>query len=462
MLWIKYVQKLLIEWRVRFKRLGPTIDSNGVITVGQRISRWLKDNWNQDSFILLPPDHKFTKLYVQCVHETDHAGVEVTMAKVQRKFWVPGLRKIIKQIKHNCVTCRILEKKLQSQMMGELGPERLQPSPPFHRISLDLFGPFIIRDTVKKRTRSKAYGVIFNCLATRVVYLDLVDGYGTKEFLVTFRRFVTIRGYPATIHSDRGSQLVAASKELRNMTKNLHWSEICQSGVSKGLQWTFNTSADAPWQNGCSEALIRLVKRALVLAVGDSILTAGELQTALFEIANLLNQRPIGCKPGADPTLAAYLCPNDLLLGRTDIAVPQGPFDDAAVLSSRMQAIQRVVTAFWKKWQRDYFSTLLIRQKWHVEKRNLKTGDIVLVQDRNALRGQWKLAEVVEARVGRDGKVRDVTLRYKSQGSGKQATSSKYTGAPDTIVQRSVHRLVLILEADHDDASSGGSVRPNT
>ena len=234
--------------------------------------------------------------------------------------------------------------------MGEIIPERLQPAPAFYHTSLDLFGPFLIRDTVKKRTKTKGYGVIFTCVATRAVYLDLVDGYATKDFLVTFRRFVTIRGYPASIHSDMGSQLVAANKELRNMSENLDWSEICQSGALKGLTWSFNTSADAPWQNGCSEPLIRLVKRALVIAVGDSVLTAGELQTALFEVANLFNERPIGHKPGADPQLGSYLCPNDLILGRTGIAVPQGPWATTTKICHRQQAIQRVVTSFWAKW----------------------------------------------------------------------------------------------------------------
>ena len=56
-------------------------------------------NWNQDAFILLPAGHRFTKLFIQHVHGCDHAGVEVTLAKVQRKFWVPRARKIIKQIK---------------------------------------------------------------------------------------------------------------------------------------------------------------------------------------------------------------------------------------------------------------------------------------------------------------------------------------------------------------------------
>ena len=84
----------------------------------------------------------------------------------------------------------------------------------------------------------------------------MVDGYGTTAFMLTLRRFVTIRGYPAAIHSDQGSQLAAASKELREISRNLHWPEVSQMGVSKGLQLTFNKSADAPWQNGCSESLI--------------------------------------------------------------------------------------------------------------------------------------------------------------------------------------------------------------
>ena len=285
----------------------------------------MKDNWSQDSFILLPADHKFTKLYIEHVHRIDHAGVEVTLAKMQTKYWVPGARRVIRQVKNQCITCRKLEKKVETQIMGELVPERLQASPAFYHTSLDLFGPFIIRDNVKKRTSSKAYGIIFNCMATRAVYLDVVDGYGTQHFLVTFRRFVT----------------------------------------DKGLTWTFNKSADAPWQNGCSEALIKSVKRAMVISVGDSKLTSLELQTAFFEVANLLNERPIGYKPGTEPNFGSYLCPNDLLLGRTGIAVPQGPFKSSSP-TQRFHMIQSVVASYWRKWQRDYFSTLLIRQKWHV------------------------------------------------------------------------------------------------
>ena len=60
------------------------------------------------------------------------------------------------------------------------------------------------------------------------------------------------------------------------------------------------------------------MKRALAIVIGDFRLTFGEPQTVLFETANRLNDRPIGMKSGVDIEMSSYLCPNDLLLGRTN------------------------------------------------------------------------------------------------------------------------------------------------
>lgn len=48
------------------------------------------------------------------------------------------------------------------------------------------------------------------------------------------------------------------------------------------------------------EALVKLIKRALSMSIGDSVPTFSELQTVLFEVANMLNERPIGAKPGTN------------------------------------------------------------------------------------------------------------------------------------------------------------------
>jgi hypothetical protein len=49
------------------------------------------------------------------------------------------------------------------------------------------------------------------------------------------------------------------------------------------MEWKITKSADAPWENGCSEALIKSLKNSLVLAVGQSIMTFSELQTVIIE-----------------------------------------------------------------------------------------------------------------------------------------------------------------------------------
>ena len=243
--WIRSVQSSMgDDWKVKYARLGPELNNEGLIIVGTRINHWLKNDWNKHEYLLLTRKHPFTKLYIQSLHYKDHAGIETTLAKLQSKFWVPQARKLIKAVKSKCVKCRILDKKCLDQRMGNLPEERLKPSPPFFRTSLDLFGPFFVKDTVKRRITRKVYGVIFNCMVSRAIHLELVEGYDTQSFLVSFKRFTSIRGFPGYIHSDNGSQLVAANKELQEMTKKWNTSDIFNFGVNQGLVWSFNKFAN--------------------------------------------------------------------------------------------------------------------------------------------------------------------------------------------------------------------------
>ena len=186
--------------------------------------------------------------------------------------------------------------------------------------------------------------------------------------------------------SDNGPQFKLASKEIKKYTEDWNVKDVHKFRTSEGMVWFFNTS-DAPWQNGVSESLIKSVKRSLCMVIGDYILTFGELQSAMFIIANLMNERPIGLKPGFSLELGTYPFPNDLLLGRTSSKCPSGCYALNENNRSRLRFIQNIVDSFWKKWQRDYFPTMIVRQKWHTEKRNIRVGDIVLVQDSNAVQG---------------------------------------------------------------------------
>ena len=447
--WILRCQKLLTAdmEKGRFKRLCPRTREDGIIVVGGRVEKWLEISYNKNDLILLPYEHRFARLYAEYIHQRGHHGVSSTVSKIRARFWITNIQRMVRSIKYNCVICKKIDKQLCQQKMGKLPEERLKPSPPWHYTGIDLFGPFKIRDEVKRRTYGKCYGVIFNCMCTRAVHLDLAPDYSTETFLLVLRRFVSLRGYPAKLYSDNGPQLVAADKELKDITKNWNWDELLEFGVTEGLQWEFSP-ADAPWYNGTSEALIRSIKRGLNIAIGDNIMTFSELQTACFEVGNLINERPIGKHP-TDTDDGVYLSPNDLLLGRSTSRVPSGPFRETTNPRHRFEFVQNIVKSFWRKWTRDYSPSLLIESKWHTAHRDVKVGDVVLIQDSNLVRGNWKLGKVITAKPSKDGRVRRVEIVYKNTKPGEHVKT--YRGGGYVTVERPVQRIIVIVPVDENE-----------
>lgn len=96
-----------------------------------------------------------------------------------------------------------------------------------------------------------------------------------------------------------------------------------------------------------------------------------------------------------------------MLLGRTSGKVPTGIVKvEWNSSKGRLDFIARIVISFWKKWQRDYFHTLTVRQNWHLSQRNVRSDDVVFHEDKDADTGKWKLAQIKSVEPSRDGRVR--------------------------------------------------------
>jgi hypothetical protein len=254
---------------------------------------------------------------------------------------------MVKNIRNKCVICKRLNLQCERQVMGELPTHRLKPAPAFHTTFVDFFGPFEIRGLANKRSRGKAFGVLFTCGYSRAVHCDVSCDYSMDGFIQTLRRFTSIRGYPKSIYSDCGSQLVATDKELRNLVKGFGVEKLKEFGADNGLKWYFSPP-NAPWRNGCVESLVKSIKKCIKVAIGDQILSYPELQTVLYEAANIVNERPIGMHSNQIEE-DNYLCPNDLLLGRASNRVPSGPFRESCNNKRRYLFVQSLVDAFWRK-----------------------------------------------------------------------------------------------------------------
>ena len=93
--------------------------------------------------------------------------------------------------------------------------------------------------------------MIFTCLNTRAVHLELAVDCSTQEFLQVLRRFFAIRGHPKVIMSDNGTQFVGAKRELREMVKGWDDVQLRDFCAEIGVEWQFTTPL-APHQNGCA------------------------------------------------------------------------------------------------------------------------------------------------------------------------------------------------------------------
>lgn len=446
---ISEVQKVmyddLSDRNGRYKNLCPMLGDNGIWVVGSR----LKDNnpmtsAMSDLQILLPAGHYVTYLLMRAAHvDGGHRGRDATLARFRERFWVTQGSKLAYSVRSSCQLCKLRDSKPLSQTMGGLPAERVKPAPPFSKVMVDLFGPITVRGEVQKRTSGKAYGVMFTDLVMRAVHIEGVFGYDTGSFLLALSRFVSVRGWPDTMFSDPGSQLIGADRELVVAWQKVERSVLLRKGTENGMNWKFGP-ADSPWYQGAVESLVKSAKRSIRFAIHNQRLSPSEFLTICYEVSNLLNERPIGTLPSKDACINV-LTPNCLLLGRSTAKNPGGWQPQGTDLSVRQNLVQSLIDAFWSRWIEYCAPALVIRKKWHVSCRNLQVGDVVIVSDSNAHRGEYKLGVVKDVFPSGDGKVRRVRLSYKNYKTGDILC---YSGTPDVTVTRSVQRLALLVPID--------------
>lgn len=111
----------------------------------------------------------------------------------------------------------------------------------FTGTACDYFGPYTVK--IGRNKTAKHYGVLFTCLNTREVHLEMAVDCSTMEFLQVLRRFCAIRGQPSLMMTDNGTQFVSAEKKLRQMVSGLNQLPIQEFCAEKGMHWEFTTLA---------------------------------------------------------------------------------------------------------------------------------------------------------------------------------------------------------------------------
>lgn len=110
------------------------------------------------------------------------------------------------------------------------------------------------------RLIEKRWGVLLTCMTTRSVHIEIAHSLTTDSCILALRNFIARRGSPVQIISDRGTNFIGASRELREALQHVDEKKLMVEFVSPNTKWTFNPPA-APHYGGCWERLIQSVKR---------------------------------------------------------------------------------------------------------------------------------------------------------------------------------------------------------
>lgn len=295
--------------------------------------------------------------------------------------------------------------------MADLPPARLRLlKPPFYSTGMYCFGPFQIK--IGRRCE-KRWGIIFKCLTTQSVHLDLLTAIDTDSFLMALRRFIARRGTPRELFSDNGTNFHGDQRELQEAFASLT-PQIQLHLAKQKISFHFNPPG-APHFGGVWEREIRSVKTALRITVSSQVVTKEVLQTVLIEVEAMLNSKPLGYTSSNVADLDP-VTPNYLLMGRPDSSLPLVVYPATELMGRRRWKQSQVLSnQFWSSFIQHYLPTLQTRNKWHTDAGDISTGTVVMLIDPQLPRALWLVGKVTKTFPGSDGHIRSAEIQIKDK-----------------------------------------------
>ena len=134
-----------------------------------------------------------------------------------------------------------------------------------------------------------------------------------------------------------------------------------------------------------------------------------ELNTILFEVETIVNNRPISYVYNDSEGILYALTPSHLIYGRRIATIPSDAhyeiFSTAKSLTKRSKHHMKLLDKFTKSWKRNYLLNLRERSlkiDGSFKETGIRIGDIVLLKDDNSRRTFCRLAKVENVIKGPD------------------------------------------------------------
>ena len=133
-------------------------------------------------------------------------------------------------------------------------------------------------------------GLLFKCLTTRTVHLDILSSLDTDFFLMVLHCFIARRDKTKLL-SSQGINFRGGGREFQDAFKALN--PALQDYLAKHqIQFQFNPPS-APHFGGVLEGEVRSVKAALYTTTQTQTVLEEVLRTVPIEVEGILNSKPL-------------------------------------------------------------------------------------------------------------------------------------------------------------------------
>jgi transposase InsO family protein len=381
------------------------LDSKGFLRVKSRLAHaeWL--SWEQKYPMAMSVRHGAARLLIRDVHRRlHHEGARTTYAELVQRFHLPY--RPVKEEVFKCQECREGNPIKLGAPVAVFHKDRLQARASiFSSTGMDFFGPFHLRGG------RKAWGLLFTCLTTRAVHLELCPDMTIPTWLNALERFISRRGPPQKISCDRGATFIGGDRALKKLVterlKELY--RDLPAEVAQKFQIEFHfIPPRTPHYGGLWERLIKQVKRSLIKATSTvAQLNYDALNTFMARAEAIINKRPLAI--GKDLQI---ITPEMLLNAGAKVS-----FATSYNITRVLGQLRQLVDHFWSVWTDQYMLQLAPHrlrpgQPGYVE---LRPGEAVIFQKeatQQRLPGVSTMTagKVVQPHPSSDGIVRRYTI----------------------------------------------------
>uniref|UniRef100_A0A914QM23 Integrase catalytic domain-containing protein n=1 Tax=Panagrolaimus davidi TaxID=227884 RepID=A0A914QM23_9BILA len=395
-------------------------DETNMLRCRSRLEK--SDNIEMASPLFLPRSEETNLLILKIHYGSLHAGARHVLTELRQNFWLPkGLSTVKKAIK-SCRPClKFKAKPYQLPEMPALPSSRITKCVPFQHIGVDCAGPFNVKIN---GVEVKVWIVLFTCLTTRAVVLDMVKEMSAIAFINALRRFASTYGTPLSILSDNGSNFKATGTHVTPLWHETYPDpDFMDYVTSQKIHWNFITER-APWKGGIYERLVGCTKSALKHGIGRKKLNEDDFKTLLFEVQGFLNSRPLTEAEGEIKAIRPidFILPNAYLgtprFDNTDEAGDESYFPQKSFKEKLLKTLISSTVCLdrtWTRWRKEYLTKLRETSQFLHKQKGLQlipeVGEIVLIEEDEVPRGRWRMGKIIEVHESRDGHIREVVVQ---------------------------------------------------